>query len=202
MLMNLFWDVDTQKDFIEPTGKLYVPGVEKIRPNLATLTRVGESKSFLSGSVDAHAPNDPEFDEWPEHCIYGTPGQQKIPESRAASTLFIPSTRLSSAQLREAFDNGDQVIFEKQNTDVRTNPNVEPFIKCIQPDVVFVYGVVTEICVNHAVYLFAHDLGYNTRVVSDAIKELDKSTAEACFSDWKTLGVELVTTNIVERMLK
>jgi nicotinamidase/pyrazinamidase len=200
--MNLFWDVDTQRDFIEPTGKLYVLGVEKIRPNIATLTKIGESKSFLSGSVDAHAPNDPEFDEWQEHCIYGTPGQQKIPESLAANTLFIPSTRLSSSQLQEVFDNGDQVIFEKQDIDVRTNPNVKPFIKRIQPDLVFVYGVVTEICVNHAVDLFAHDLGYNTKVVSDAIKELDKSTAEACSFDWKTLGVELVTTDSVERMLK
>ena len=35
--MQIFWDVDTQADFIHPDGKHYVPGVETIVPNLARL---------------------------------------------------------------------------------------------------------------------------------------------------------------------
>jgi nicotinamidase-related amidase len=29
---TLFWDVDTQFDFMQPQGKLYVPGAETIIP--------------------------------------------------------------------------------------------------------------------------------------------------------------------------
>ena len=73
----VFWDVDTQIDFMEPAGKLYVPGAEEIRLNLAYLTNMG-SGVRLSGSVDAHVSDDPEFVEWLEHWDNGTPGQLKI----------------------------------------------------------------------------------------------------------------------------
>ena len=32
MAGTIFWDVDTQVDFMLPTGKLYVPGAEQIVP--------------------------------------------------------------------------------------------------------------------------------------------------------------------------
>ena len=85
----VFWDVDTQIDFMEPAGKLYVPGAEEIRLNLAYLTNMG-SGVRLSGSVDAHAPHDPEFNEWPEHCVYGTPGQLKIQDSSVEDIHLCP----------------------------------------------------------------------------------------------------------------
>ena len=34
----IFWDVDTQHDFMDPDGKLYVKGAELIMPKLAQLT--------------------------------------------------------------------------------------------------------------------------------------------------------------------
>jgi len=35
----VFWEVDTQQDFMLPGGKLYVPGAEKIIPNIAISER-------------------------------------------------------------------------------------------------------------------------------------------------------------------
>ena len=34
----IFWDVDTQHDFMDPDGKLYVQGAELIKPKLEQLT--------------------------------------------------------------------------------------------------------------------------------------------------------------------
>ncbi len=197
----VFWVVDTQIDFIEPDGKLYVPGAEKLKTNLRHLTKLGVERARLCGSVDAHLPNDPEFADWPEHCVYGTPGQHKVTESFSEGMLFIPSVRLTKNQLLEAADYRGQVIFEKQDIDVRTNPNVKPFIELIKPDLVVIYGFVSEICVDNAVKLFASDLHYETVVVSDAIKELDKTESESCKSNWIELGVKLMNTSEVESLL-
>jgi len=195
-LKVVFWDVDTQIDFMEPAGKLYVPGAEEIRLNLACLNNMG-SGVRLSGSVDAHGPDDPEFNEWPEHCVYGTPGQLKIQDSSVEDTLFVPITKLSSEQLVEVAAFEGQVIFEKQITDVSSNPNVKPFMDLIEPDLVVVYGVVTEICVNFTVNFLAGELGYRTVVVVDAVKELDSSEADSCQADWKAHGVKMVKTSSV-----
>jgi nicotinamidase/pyrazinamidase len=195
----VFWDVDTQTDFITPSGNLYVPRAEEINDNLAYLTNLGARKYLrLSGSVDAHRPDDSEFDEWEIHCVYGTPGQLKVPETISQNILFIPSNKLSSDQLSDVKAYNGQVIFEKQSTDVSNNPNVKPFLELINPELIVIYGVVTEICVNLAVHFLAGNLGYNTVVVGDAIKELDSSIADAYLADWKTMGVEILSTREVE----
>jgi len=43
----IFWDVDTQVDFMEPEGKLYVPGAETIIPNLQALTASAAEHGIL-----------------------------------------------------------------------------------------------------------------------------------------------------------
>ena len=58
----IFWEVDVQRDFMLPGGKLYVPGAEKLLPNIRRLTdpaRLG--KVFLVSHGCFHTPNDPEF---------------------------------------------------------------------------------------------------------------------------------------------
>ena len=49
----IFWDVDTQADFVLPGGKLYVPGAEKLLPNLALLIGAASEKieKQIAGSV-------------------------------------------------------------------------------------------------------------------------------------------------------
>ena len=197
----ILWDVDTQKDFMEPTGKLSVPGADKLKPNLKTLTRLGAEKARLCGSVDAHLPDDPEFKDWPPHCVYGTPGQHKIPETLIEGTLYIPTAQLTEAQLMEAINYPGQVIFEKQDNDVRTNTNAIRFMEHIKPDLVIIYGVVTEICVNQAVEFIDGDLGLKAIIVLDAVKELDQAQAMRCQTEWRKHGAELLNTREVEKIL-
>ena len=69
----IFWDVDTQVDFMLPGGKLYVPGAEKLIPNLKLLTDAArEGRVFIIGDACTHTPDDPEFDRFPRHCVRGT----------------------------------------------------------------------------------------------------------------------------------
>jgi nicotinamidase/pyrazinamidase len=197
----VFWDVDTQIDFIEPDGKLYVPGAELIKPNLGYLTKLGSKKTRLCGSVDAHIPDELEFAEWPSHCVYGTPGQLKIGETLGERTLFVPTAKLTESQLNEVVNFDSQILFEKQNVDLRSNPNIKPFLELARPERVIIYGVVSEICVDLSVEFFVGNQSYDTFVVIDAIKEIDMIKYKECKDNWKRMGVKLVKTKDVINLL-
>jgi nicotinamidase/pyrazinamidase len=194
MVRTLLWDVDTQLDFMEPDGKLPVPGAASIRPTISRLTNLLPSTCVISGSVDAHTPRDPEFRVWPEHCVYGTPGQRKIPESTRGTPLFIPSTKLKEKQMREAITSGGQILFEKQHNSVETNPNTRPFLEAVNPDQIVVYGVASDICVDLAVRFLAEAMGYEVIVASEAIKGIDPKKINECIAEWHSLGTNLHKT--------
>ena len=83
--------MDAQADFMLPGGKLYVPGAEKIIPNIERLVDAAiEGRSFLVSSGDAHPEGDPEFERFPPHCVSGTPGARIIPEGLAANFCTSP----------------------------------------------------------------------------------------------------------------
>jgi len=62
----VFWEVDVQADFMLPGGKLYVPGAEKLLPNIRKLTDAARrDEVFLVSHGCFHPPDDPEFQQFP-----------------------------------------------------------------------------------------------------------------------------------------
>jgi len=58
----IFWEVDTQADFMLPHGKLYVPGAERLLPNIRRLTDAARhGQAFLVSHGCFHTVDDPEF---------------------------------------------------------------------------------------------------------------------------------------------
>jgi len=56
----LFLDIDTQHDFMDPDGKLSVPGAAEITGNLARLTQFAVEHGIpILSSADAHQRGDP-----------------------------------------------------------------------------------------------------------------------------------------------
>ena len=147
----IFWDVDTQADFMLPGGHLYVPGAEKLIPNLRRLTEAArQGRVFLIGDACFHTPDDPEFLRFPPHCIRGTRGAAIIPETLADRVLFISNR--AGAIVPDDLSAYQQVILEKQTLTVFDNPNTEVVLERVarftDPDAeIFVFGVVTEYCV-------------------------------------------------------
>src|SRR5438045_1785710 len=100
----IFWDVDTQYDFMKADGKLYVPDAEQLIPNLKKLTDYAHGHGIrVVASADDHVREDAEISETPDwkqtfpaHCLRGTPGQKKIPETALRDRK---STRLNSSHL-------------------------------------------------------------------------------------------------------
>ncbi len=87
---TVFVDIDTQFDFMDPRGNLYVPGAENIVDKIKKLFNYAiEHKIKILSSTDAHTVDDPEFKLFPAHCIKGTPGNQKIEASTCNDNIII-----------------------------------------------------------------------------------------------------------------
>ncbi|MBX6316059.1 MAG: isochorismatase family protein, partial [Isosphaeraceae bacterium] len=75
----VFVDIDTQRDFLEPTGALYVPGSSAILPQLARLTACARDRLIpVLATACAHRLDDPDPEPFPPHCLVGTPGQGRV----------------------------------------------------------------------------------------------------------------------------
>ena len=61
-MKRILWDVDTQVDFMEPMGKLYVPDAKQIVPALERLIDAGRAAGLTHvASADDHEPTHPEI---------------------------------------------------------------------------------------------------------------------------------------------
>ena len=194
MTSMLLWDVDTQVDFLDPAGRLYVPGAEKILPNLRRLTMwAGQYHLPVISSACAHEPGDPELQTYGQHCMVGTPGQQKVAESLLPNRFVVPNRPIQLPSLKGF----EQVIIEKQAFDFATNPNSREVVRQFEgTPAIVLYGVVTEICVATAARsLFA--ISRKLWLVRDAIAELDAPKAESFIAEFTSRGGRLATTSQV-----
>ncbi len=167
-MKRVYFDIDTQIDFLFPTGALYVPGAELLVPTLARLNR---GAGTLISTMCAHAEDDPEFLKYGPHCVIGTAGQLK------------PA----------ALMNGQHII-EKQQLDLFTSPKLGPLLVELAADEYVVYGVVTELCVRFAA-LGLLGMGKPVRLVTDAIAPLDAQAAARFLADFASRGGELTTAS-------
>ena len=193
----IFWDVDTQVDFMLPGGKLYVPGAEKLIPNLKRLTDAArQGRVFIVGDACVHAPDDLEFTVFPPHCVRGTPGSEIIPETYADRVLMVPNR--ADASIPEDLSAYQQAILEKQTLDVFDNPNTETILKRVAKFTdadaeIFMFGVVTEYCVRLAA-IGLLQRGRRVSLVRDAIETLKAKDGEETIEELTSLGVQLITT--------
>jgi len=190
----VFWEVDAQQDFMLPGGKLYVPGAERIIPNIKRLVGAAQkARMLLVSSACAHAANDPEFATFQSHCIRGTEGARIVPEGLTKDYLIIPN-RPSFPLATSLFDHA-QIVIEKQALDVFSNPHTNEIVERLGPEVTYVvFGVVTEYCVHFAAKGLL-DRGRKVFVVWDAIETLKAEESERALGELKAMGAQLITTD-------
>jgi len=147
----IFWEVDVQADFVLPGGKLYVPGAEKLLPNIRKLTDAARrGEVFLVSHGDFHPANDPEFKRFPPHCLKGTTGAGFVPEALAEN--FVRVENDVHAKLPEDLFKYQQIILEKQTLDIFETCHANDLVERLGNAAEFVvFGVVTEYCVSCAV---------------------------------------------------
>ncbi len=186
MKQKIFFNVDTQKDFMNKDGALYVPNAESIKGNLKKLTEFAADQINVISSVDVHYGTEEYKDvetelkknggPFPNHCMKGSEGCKPIKET---FPLDIFTTYIT-----------------KQTYDVFSNPITKVALKGIKEAVV--YGVATDYCVKAAV-LGMLKMGIKVTVVEDAIMGVAKDTTDAALKEMKDKGAAFVKT---EEILK
>ncbi|HYM08840.1 MAG TPA: isochorismatase family cysteine hydrolase [Terriglobales bacterium] len=197
----VFWEVDVQADFMLPGGKLYVPGAEKLLPNIRRLTDAArQGRVFLVSHGCFHTQNDPEFSTFPPHCVKGTPGAALVPEALTGQVVTVPNQ--PAASLPDDLSRYQQILLEKQTLDVFKTLHADELVKRLGPDVEFVvFGVVTEYCVSFAARGLLQR-GRRVFVVRDAIETLNSVDGNRTVAELESLGASFITTDQALLLLK
>ncbi len=204
----LFWNVDTQKDFVLPTGKLYVSGAELLKPKWRKITQFAEENSIrVINTADYHYPDSAELSSapnfvttFPQHCMANTDGAEYILETNPESPIIFNWDK-NYQNITELIENKNyrNIVIRKDAFDVfKGNLLTESILKYLAPKIVVVYGVTTNVCVNDAV------VGLSGRVeeifvIGDAIKELPNISLP--FENWKKLGVKIIQLNELGKLI-
>jgi nicotinamidase/pyrazinamidase len=195
-MKTVFFDIDSQLDFLYPGGALYVPKAEHIVPVIARLNRLAASRGIpVVSTTDAHAEDDAEFKIWPHHCVVGTLGQRK-----AEATLLEKRVVIPNRDCDLAIGEAQQIIIEKQTVDAFVAPNLGRVIHLLMADRYVIYGVVTEICV-----LFAArgllKFGKPVTVVTDAVETLKAGDSARALAEIQAAGGLLATSNEIAQQI-
>ena len=199
-MRRVLWDVDTQVDFMEPGGKLYVPGAAEIAPALKLLVDAARAADAIHvASADDHELTDPEISAepdytstYPPHCLRGTRGAEKIAETKQHDPLPLSLVPYPPGLLPGLIEGRREILLLKKNFDVFTNPNTDALLDALDPDEIVVFGVATDVCNDAAIRGFLRR-GRRVVFVEDAARGLDDERTAACTAFWRDGGVEFRT---------
>ncbi len=187
-------DLDTQKDFLLPTGAMHVDnGNEQIVSNV--VTSMQSALTFGSPLISTTISNDRIY----RFCVTDTDGFHKVD-----NTVFVdPEMYYNCPNLRNGIDMsvaGEcwHINFEKGNTDVwdplyGQSDNLETFLRTEDINTVFIVGVnfesSMELCIEGLL-----KSKYHVHVITDAIWCEDMREIDKLRDTFTPEDVEFITT--------
>ena len=181
--------VDVQNDFADPKGSLSVNDGAQIVPIInGEVGAASEAGAFIVQTQDWHPEHTPHFAQdggvWPVHCVANTWGAELHPELVASG----PSVRKGSNG-----EDGYSGFTMRDPTSGETIPTeLEGLLRKREIRKVVVCGLATDYCVK-ATALDAVRLGFDTTVLTDAIRAVDLSEGDGAraIDKMRRAGVEI-----------
>lgn len=200
-MITVFFDIDTQFDFMDPKGTLYVPGSQEIAPNVRRLLEYAtRTRTATVSPMDAHRTDDPEFKQYGAHCIDGAPGQRRYFDDlpRLPRVVWRPDATVTAADLK--IEPGHHYVVHKRSFPMFANA----WMRALREEGVFrglpsvAFGVATDVCVLRDV-LDLCQAGARVRVVRDAIAGITAADSERALKQMQDAGATLVRTEEIVR---
>jgi len=177
--------VDMQKDFVDPDGALSIPhDTSKLINNITRF--IGNFPGRIFYTLDTHTQDSCEFNNFPPHCISGTPGwalTEKIAKaiSRREAYAQEPIKRLPKASY-----SNNQII--EYLADMHSHSEF------------FIVGVCTHVCVHDIVANLVNEFKniHNTvpriTIPRDMVDDFDLEMQEFALKRMKNLyGIDVLT---------
>jgi len=172
-MANVVLVIDMVRGFLEEGYPLYCgERARRIIPNVQRrLERELAQGSTVFFVCDHHAPDDPEFNMFPPHCIEGTVEIEVIPELAKYKGEIIPKRRFSA-------------FFDTP---------LDRKLKQLKPEKLIVFGVCTDICVMHTV-ANARNRDYEVEVPVDCVASFDEKAHQFALEHMeRVLGAKLTS---------
>lgn len=173
---TIFYDLNTQRDFILHDGKFHIEGAEKIVPTWKAITDLArDMKVRIVCSLDCHVPGDPQLESWggpyPDHCMAGTRGQDKIDETAPLDPLMLEDKEYGSEEIQKVLDHRGEVVFQRQQFEKladSAHPNAILRLVLRPFEDIVMYGVYTESCVDREITALV-GVGPKLHIITDAV---------------------------------
>lgn len=193
----VFVDVDTQRDFLDPSGALFIAGSPAIGPNLASLTAFARDSGIpVVATACAHGPDAAEFAVFPPHCLLGTPGQARVDATAWPGGLVLAE----GESLPSGTAPPPHVTLNKDAYDLFSRPDAAGlfarYAEATGGATFVVYGVATDYCVGCVVDGLA-GRGHPTALVVDAVRAVDPAAEPDRLTAFARRGVLLTLTEAV-----
>lgn len=208
---SLFWDVDTQFDFMRPEGKLYVPGAETIIDKVGEVRRFALANGYsIVADVDWHSLENAEISETPDfeqtfppHCMAGQPGSERVGYMGEVPIQYVRVEEMDAEVLQKlAREKQFHIVIRKDVLDVFSYPNTSELVKLIQPKKVVVFGVALDFCVSCVVKGLSRFPDIEICVLQDAVKSLEARREQEIFDEFARMGVEISEFGALKRSLQ
>lgn len=208
---TLFWDVDTQYDFMIPKGKLYVEGAFEIVPIVSSLRKVAlETGCSILSSMDWHRGGNPEISDepdykstFPPHCMADSPGAQRVGFLGDLPIESIDPEPRSPAELAELVHRDQfHIAVHKETLDVFSNPNTVTLLESMstRPERIVVFGVALDLCVKRTLDGLGRMPDIQLVLVRDATRAVDTEAGERVIEDFERRGGQVAPSHQVQEM--
>ncbi len=208
---TVFWDVDTQFDFMKPEGALYVPGAEEIISRVSEIRRYALDNGYsMLADIDWHNLENEEISEapdmketFPPHCLANQPGSERVGDLGHIPIDYVEIGEVDMARLRELVQKDQfHIVIRKQSLNVFDNPNTHRIVDLVKPRHVIAFGVALDCCVYYVLRELSRHKGVRRSLLRDATKGLQTRPDRQVYDELRQLGVQVTSFEEIKRQLR
>jgi len=208
---TIFWDVDTQYDFMYPDGSLYVKGAETIVDTVSEIRRTALNNGYsIIATCDWHSEENPEISESPDyeetfpvHCIADSKGAGRVGNLGDLPISTVGTEPLRDEELKQILDKPQlHLELRKIEFDVFSSPNAVRILDILQPEKIYVFGVALDVCVYYEINSLLKWGKSKIVLLKDATRNLDIIPEQKVLDEFTDKGVEITTSEeVIKRIM-
>lgn len=208
---TVFWDVDTQFDFMLPEGKLYVPGAETIIDKVSEVRKFALDNGYsIVADIDWHSADNEEISDTPDfersfppHCMADEPGSERVGFLGELPIEYVSIEEMETNALQELVEKDQfHIVIRKDELDVFSNPNTSELVRLARPMKAIVFGVALDFCVSCVVHGLARFAEIELCVLTDAVKGLGVKPESEILDEFRQTGVAITEFGALKGVLQ